>query len=204
MKKTIFFATIIMVSLVSTLGFHQAFAHQRIDVPTGHLSTNVRITVGHTNEPAFGVSKSHDGLHGLEMSIVDKDTKLPVQGSGTNLKLDKYYFKNIEKYNKSTSINQADVVIKNLPFKSVFGSPGMYLERQIVDTGVYGYRIYGTINYFGVKSIPVDVTAFCDDDAMTSKTKFETGTWASSFGCPTSIDGITFPSNPSDKDKDRK
>ena len=199
MKKPIFLAGLIAISLISTFGFNQAFAHQRLDVPTGHLTTNIRMTVGHTNEPAFGASKSNDGLHGFEMSIVDKSTKLPVPNTGTSLKLDKYYFKNIEKYNKATSINQADLVAKNIPFDSVFGSPGMYLNRQIVDAGVYGYRIYGTISYFGIKTIPVDVTAFCDNDAMTSKTKFETGSWAGSFGCPINIDSISFPTKTSDK-----
>jgi hypothetical protein len=91
------------------------------------------------------------------------------------------------------------VVVKNIPFGSVFGNPGMYLNRQIIDTGVYGYRIYGAVSYFGVKTIPVDVTAFCDDDAMTSKTKFESGNWVSAFGCPVNIDTISFPSKPSDK-----
>lgn len=199
MRKTIFLLAIISASVVSLSGVDQAFAHQRVDIPTTHQSTNIRLTVGHSNEPAYGASRTHDGLHGFEMSIVDKDTKLPVSGTGTSLKLDKYYFKNVEKYNKATSSNQADKIDKNIQFGSVFGSPGTYLHRQIVDTGVYGYRIYGTVSYYGVKTIPVDVTAFCDDDNMNSKTKFEIGTWSNSFGCPTNIDSISFPNKPSDK-----
>ncbi|NDB32607.1 MAG: hypothetical protein EB160_04030 [Nitrososphaeria archaeon] len=199
MRKTIFLLAIISASVVSLSGVDQAFAHQRVDIPTTHQSTNIRLTVGHSNEPAYGASRTHDGLHGFEMSIVDKDTKLPVSGTGTSLKLDKYYFKNVEKYNKATSSNQADKIDKNIQFGSVFGSPGTYLHRQIVDTGVYGYRIYGTVSYYGVKTIPVDVTAFCDDDNMNSKTKFEIGTWSSSFGCPTNMDYISFPNKPSDK-----
>ncbi|NDB89049.1 MAG: hypothetical protein EB164_09120 [Thaumarchaeota archaeon] len=157
MRKTIFLLAIISASVVSLSGVDQAFAHQRVDIPTTHQSTNIRLTVGHSNEPAYGASRTHDGLHGFEMSIVDKDTKLPVSGTGTSLKLDKYYFKNVEKYNKATSSNQADKIDKNIQFGSVFGSPGTYLHRQIVDTGVYGYRIYGTVSYYGVKTIPVDV-----------------------------------------------
>jgi hypothetical protein len=200
MRNTMLLATIIAVSLMSTFGIQQVFAHQRVDIPTTHLSTNIRMTVGHANEPAFGISRGvHDGLHGFETSIIDKDTKLPVPSSGTSLKIDKYYFKNVEKYNKATSVNQADKTEKNIQLSSLFGSPGMYLHRQIVDNGVYGYRIYGTVSYYGIKTIPIDVIAFCDNDAMNSKTKFESGTWVGSFGCPANIDAISFPSKHSDK-----
>lgn len=200
MRNITVLIAIIAVSSISIFGFHDAFAHQRIDIPTNHFSTNIRMTVGHTNEPAFGVSRGvHDGVHGFEMSIVDKNTKLPVPSTGTSLKVDKYYFKNVEKYNKATSLNQAEKTEKNIPFDSLFGSPGMYLHRQVVDTGVYGYRISGTVSYYGVKTIPVDVTAFCDDDAMNSKTKFESGTWTGSFGCPKNIDIISFPGKYSEK-----
>lgn len=200
MRNAIFLTAIIAVSLVSTFGIQQVFAHQRMDIPTTHFSTNIRVTVGHANEPAFGISRGvHDGLHGFEMSIVDKDTKLPVSSTGTSLKIDKYYFKNVERYNKAVSLNQADKTEKNIPFGSLFGSPGMYLHRQIIDNGVYGYRVYGAISYYGIKTIPIDVIAFCDDDAMNSKTKFESGVWTGSFGCPTSVDAISFPNKHSDK-----
>lgn len=199
MKKISIITAIVAVVMVSAFGLHEAYAHQRVDIATGHDDNKIRVTVGHTNEPAYGVSTGHDGKHGFEMSIVDLDTRLPVPSTGTSLQLDKYYFKDIAKYNKATSVNDADQIIKDIPFGSLFGSPGMYLHRQVVDSGIYGYRIHGTVSYYGVETIPVDMTAFCDSDAMTSKTKLESGSWSGSFGCPISIDDTAFPKKPGNK-----
>jgi hypothetical protein len=195
MKKTSILATIVALTMFSAFGLHEAFAHQRVDIESGHDDNKIRVTVGHTNEPAYGASSAHDGRHGFEMSIVDLDTRLPVPTTGSSLKLDKYYFKDIAKYNKATSVDKADQIQKNIALGSLFGTPGVYLHRQIVDTGVYGYRIYGTVNYYGVETIPIDITAFCDSAEMTSATKFESGSWAGSFGCPISIDNTAFPTN---------
>jgi hypothetical protein len=194
MKKTFILTAVAAATIISAFGLHEAFAHQRTEIPTGHHDTKIRIVLGHTDEPAFGASNHADGKHGVEMSIVDSDTRLPVPSTGTSLKLDKYYFKNVDKYNKATSVEQADQIKKNIVFNPLFGSPGQYLHRQIVDTGVYGYRIYGTVDYYGVETIPIDITGFCDLAAMTNPAKFEVGSWSGSFGCPVGIDDTAFPS----------
>ena len=199
MKKTSIFTAIVVLAIISSLGLHEAFAHQRTEIPTGHDDNKIRIVVGHSNEPAYGVSSNHDGIHGFEMSVADSDTRLPVPTTGSALKLDKYYFKDAAKYNKATSVNDADQIETNITFGSLFGTPGVYLHRQIVDSGVYGYRVYGTINYYGVETINVDFTAFCDSSEMNDANKFEVGTWAGSFGCPSSIDSTSFPKKPGHK-----
>lgn len=199
MKKISILTSIVVLAIISTFGINEALAHQRTDIPTDHHDTKIRIVVGHTNEPAYGVSSNHDGIHGFEMSVSDLDTRLPVPTTGSSLKLDKYYFKDVAKYNKATSVNDADQKETNITLGSLFGTPGVYLHRQVVDSGVYGYRVYGTVNYYGVETINLDITAFCDSSQMTDAKKFEVGIWANSFGCPSSIDDTAFPKKPGHK-----
>ena len=192
MKKTPLLVAILAITVISAFGLTQAFAHQRTDIPTNHEDNQIRITVGHTNEPAYGASSTADGMHGFEMSVVDKDTKLPVPSTGTSLTLTKYYFETVDAFNSAAELEDADQISEPVDFRPLFGSPGIYLHRQIVDTGVYGYHVEGIISYFGVEDIEVDFTAFCDAPGMTPG-KFEEGNWAGSFGCPNDIESIHFP-----------
>ena len=199
MNKISIFTTILALAIISVFGIDEAFAHQRTEIPTGHHDTKIRIVVGHTNEPAYGVSSNHNGIHGFEMSIVDSDTRLPVPTTGSSLKLDKYYFKDVAKYNMATSVNDADQKETNITLGSLFGSPGVYLHRQVIDSGIYGYRVYGTISYYGVETIPVYFTAFCDSSEMKDNKKFEVGSWQGSFGCPNNLVDTAFPKKPGHK-----
>ena len=81
--------------------------------------------------------------------------------SGANLKADMYYFKDIKKFNKASSLNDATDVKTDVTINSVFGDPGHYLIRELQTPGIYGYHIYGSMNYFGVHDPPIDATVFC-------------------------------------------
>jgi hypothetical protein len=66
----------------------------------------------------------------------------------------------------------------------------------VVADGIYGYRLYGNISYFGVANVTINSTVFCtssDDEGNT--TKFNSPGWSGSFGCPQDIDTIAFPTN---------
>jgi hypothetical protein len=94
---------------------------------------------------------------------------------------------------------------KEVTVGSVFGDPGHYLVREVQNDGIYGYRLYGTISYFGVASVPIDATVFCTS-AEGPTTKFNTAGWSGSYGCTEDIDDILFPEknndvNPSHGDK---
>ncbi len=151
----------------------------------------VSVVVGHTDEPSFGVVPGvHTGEHDVEVLLSDAATKLPLKGA--DLTIDKYYFKTIDSFNAASSITQADSIQKNVKLSELFADPGHYVAKQIQSPGIYGYRIYGTINYFSVAEIPIDKTVFCaSNDGPT--TKFNKGTWAGAFGCTENIESITFP-----------
>ena len=147
--------------------------------------------LGHTNEPTFGVLPGvHDGKHGVEVFLEDAATVLPL--TGANLKVDKYYFKSINRFSKATSLEQADTIQKNVVLGGVFGDPGHYLSRQIQQPGIYGYRLYGTIDYFGEGTIPVDLTVFCSSPTGDT-TKFNSENWFGGYGCTDNIKDIYFP-----------
>ena len=126
----------------------------------------------------------------MEILLSDAATKLPLKGA--NLTIDKYYFKSISSFNAATSVAQADEIKKNVKLSELFGDPGHYVSKQIVSPGIYGYKVYGTINYFSVAEIPIDKTIFCAS-ADGPTTKFNKGTWTGAFGCPQNIESITFP-----------
>ena len=151
----------------------------------------VTVVLGHTNEPTFGVLPGvHDGKHGVEVFLEDQATVMPL--GGAELAVDKYYFKTFNNFAKATSLEQADSIQKNVALGGVFGDTGHYLSRQVQQPGIYGYRLFGTINYFDVGTIPVDLTVFCSyPDADTSK--FNAGEWFGGYGCTDNIKNIYFP-----------
>lgn len=184
-----------MVLLVSTSFTGNAFAHAHLTLTPDIEHVNpITVIVGHTNEPTFGVKPGvHQGIHGLEISIEDANTALPL--SGAHLKADKYYFGDFRSFERAMSLSRADQVETNITVSEVFGEPGHYLARQIVQPGIYGYRIYGTIDYFGVAEVPIDVTVFCTTpEGNTSK--FNSGDWHGTFGCVNDINDLYFPNEP--------
>ena len=157
----------------------------------------ISVTHGHSNEPAFGVQPGvHNGMHSLEVSLEDSNTTLPLVGA--DLRIDKYYFREFESFQNATSLEQADQVEQNITVGEVFGEPGQYRALQIVQPGIYGYRLYGTINYFEVAQVPIDTVFFCtlnsdDDGASANTSKFNSEGWEGEYGCVSDINDIYFP-----------
>jgi len=183
-------SVIAALAVISTATMGEAFAHgtynKQITMSNGDSRT-FQLVVGHTNEPTYGNEPgTHDGKHNVDIRIRDKDTKLPV--SGAQLKLDRYYFENLKQINKASSPTNSKDVETNIPVSSIFGSPGSYTVRQVVQPGIYGYHIYGTVKYFDGVSYPVDFTAFCSDGA-----KFNSAGFSGSYGCVEDINDIKFP-----------
>ena len=187
--------TLAIFAGMSTMGV--AFAHSHLVlVPSesdhGQMNANpIILTLGHSNEPAFGAKPGvHDGKHNFELSIEDAATTLPL--SGANLTLDRYYFRDFRAFERAPSVEAATEVERGISLRGVFGEPGTHSVGQVVTEGIYGYRVYGTIDYFGVAQIPVDSTMFCSTpEGNTSK--FNSPGWDGSYGCINDIDGSLFP-----------
>ena len=167
--------------------------------PNQEHANPIELIVGHTNEPAFGkLPGIHDGKHYLEVELTDEATALPIQGSNetfpeTELFADKYYFRDIESFQNAQSPEDADAIERNVPLDPVFGQPGLFYNRQIVDEGIYGYTIRGAINYYGVALVPIEpVTIFCSSEEGDTS-KFNSEGWVGSFGCVENIKDIFFP-----------
>ena len=194
-------AVILAASATASLSLYSgtafAFPHASTTInpdnsdPDQKNANPVSLSIGHSSEPSYGVVPGvHSGRHNVELSLSDAATKLFLKGA--NLTIDKYYFKSISSFNAATSVTQADSIQKKVKLSELFGDPGHYVSNQIVSPGIYGYKIYGTINYFDVAEIPIDKTVFCAS-ADGPTTKFNKGTWTGSFGCPQNIESITFP-----------
>jgi hypothetical protein len=188
----------LMIVLSSPTTIQPAFAHAETTLSVGgdHLmGRSIVVVVGHSNEPAYGVKPGvHDGEHGLEVTISDNATGLPI--GDAQLKADKYYFTDLQSFDSATSVEDADEIQEGIDVGAVFGETGSYLARQIVADGIYGYRLYGNVSYFGAANVTIDSTIFCtfsDDEGNT--TKFNSPGWSGSFGCPQDIDTIAFPIN---------
>jgi len=194
-------AAILSIALVSGYAaiLQPAFAHAHttLAVPDGPAAGHeIQLVLGHTSEPTFGAKPGvHDGKHNMEVRISDAATSLPV--SGASLKADKYYFKDIRSFNRASSAERADEVVKGVTVGGVFGEPGHYVARQVQKEGIYGYRVYGTINYFGEGTVPIDSTIFCKS-ADGDTTKFNSPGWTGSFGCTEDVNDILFPKRNSD------
>ena len=201
-KKRLYIPAIIAAIVIGTLGYvgsQEAEAHQRI---TG-LSFGT-IIIGHDNEPSFGHEKGiWLGQHATEVFLrdVNDDPIVDVEG----LKVDKYYFKNVKKYNKANSLDDATATSLGNDLRQVFGESGTYHSDQIVASGIYGYRVYGNIGgNADVAGSPsgnsqsVDVTLFCAVDGMDDPEKFEDtdgGTPLREFTCPRDINDLKFPAD---------
>jgi hypothetical protein len=187
----------IIISSPTTI--QPAFAHAETILPINvgvQQGRGIVIVVGHSNEPSYGVKPGiHDGLHGLEVTISDNATGLPI--GDAQLRADRYYFTDLESFNSATSVEDADQIQEGIDVGAVFGENGRYLARQLVADGIYGYRIYGNISYFGVTNIAIDSTIFCSasEEEGGNTAKFNSPGWSGSFGCPQDIDTIAFPTN---------
>jgi hypothetical protein len=177
----------------------QAFGHalniQSIDVD-GVGERGVFIVIGHTSEPTFGAYPGiHDGKHNVEVFLEDLDTALPLAGS--SLTLDKYFFEDIDSFNAADSPEDADEVVEGIAMSGVFGDPGHYITRQVTTDGIYGYRLYGTVNYFSVAELDIDTTVFCsagdEGGGGADLSKFNSDGWFGGYGCHEDIENIFFP-----------
>lgn len=198
---------LMLAAITAVLGFvllsgatlQQAFAHASTTLTVSEepvTGKKIRVTVGHTNEPTYGTKPGvHDGKHNFEVLLADSDTRLPL--TGASLKVDKYYFKDIKSFNKAKDLNKADDIEKGIAVGSVFGDPGHYMARQVQKDGIYGYRLYGTVSYFGEATVNIDSTVFCTF-AEGDTAKFNSAGWTGSFGCTEDIDDILFPDKNSD------
>jgi hypothetical protein len=176
-----------------------AYAHGRLILAPDMENVNpISVTFGHSDEPAFGVQPGvHNGMHSVEVSLEDSNTTLPLLGA--DLRIDKYYFRDFESFQNATSPEQADQVEQNITVGEVFGEPGQYRAHQIVQPGIYGYRLYGTINYFEVAEVPIDTIFFCapnsEDGASADTSKFNSEGWEEEYGCVSDINDIYFPTD---------
>ena len=173
--------------------------------PLQEHANPILLILGHSNEPAYGkLPGIHDGKHNVEVSLEDNATVLPIQGNNasdsslpnTQIFADKFYFKNIESFQKANSLEEADAVELNVPVTSVFGQPGTFFNRQVVDPGIYGYTLRGVINYYGVAAVPIpELTKFCSSsgEEVQDTSKFDSPGWTGSFGCPINIKDTFFP-----------
>ena len=187
-KKRLFIPAIIAAFAIGALGYvgiQEAEAHQRI---TG-LSFGT-IIIGHDNEPSFGHEKGvWLGQHNAEVFLRDANGEPITDIEG--LKVDKYYFKDVKKYNKANSLSKATATSLGNDLNQIFSEPGTYHSEQIIKSGIYGYRVYGDVN-----GESLDVTLFCAADGMDDPTKFEDtadGEPAREFGCPRDINDLKFP-----------
>jgi hypothetical protein len=183
-----------------TTSIQPVFAHAETTLPINvdnQTGRSIVVVVGHSNEPAYGAKPGiHDGIHGLEVTLSDNATGLPI--GDAELKADKYYFTNLQSFDNARSVDDADEIQEGFDVRAVFGEDGLYEARQVVADGIYGYRLYGNISYFGVANVTINSTVFCTDsdaDDEANTTKFNSPGWSGSFGCPQDIDTIAFPTN---------
>jgi hypothetical protein len=185
--------------LVASSFTDTVYAHGHLILAPNIEDVNpISVVLGHSNEPAFGVEPSvHNGIHSVEVSLEDTNTTLPLVGA--DLRLDKYYFSDLESFQNATSPEQADQVEQNITVGEVFGEPGQYRSPQIVQPGIYGYRLYGTINYFDVAEVPIDTVFFCtlnsEDGVSANTSKFNSEGWEGEYGCVSDIHDIYFPTD---------
>lgn len=191
--------TALAIVMSSPTTIQPAFAHAETILPVnidGQQGRGIVVVIGHSNEPSYGTKPGiHDGLHGLEVTISDNATGLPI--GDAQLRADKYYFTDLESFNSATSVEDADQIQEGIDVAEVFGETGSYLARQIVADGIYGYRLHGNVSYFGVGNVTIDSTIFCEssEEEGGNTTKFNSPGWLGSFGCPQNIDTIAFPTN---------
>ncbi|HJS65414.1 MAG TPA: hypothetical protein VJ767_11245 [Nitrososphaeraceae archaeon] len=196
----------IAIISASSFSLNEALAkpHASLTLDSDEPNVNpISVVLGHTNEPSFGkLPGLHDGKHFLEVEISDSATTLPIRTA--TLFADKYYFKDIKSFENAQSLQDADDIELNVPISSVFGSPGLFYNRQVQDPGIYGYTLRGSIDYYGVGivNIPNDPepTIFCTIEGKDTS-KFNKGAWSGSYGCTQNLKSIFFPESAKYPDK---
>ena len=138
-----------------------AFPHASLVIdPEEEHANNITIVLGHTSEPAYGkLPGIHDGKHNLEVDLSDTATTLPIRQA--NITADKYYFKDLKVFKMHKVLKMQMIIELNVPVTAVFGQPGTFYNRQVIDPGIYGYTIRGTINYYDIAFVPFEATKFC-------------------------------------------
>ena len=193
-------ASIASVMVLAGVASEQAFAHGGqgffVNLPNGE-SRQITVVIGHNNEPTTAQETGKaSGNHPMELFIRDSATGLNL--ADADLKVDKYYYKNDKKFNKAAEKGfeprETDVTVSG-----VHGDPGHYFARQILaQPGIYGYHVTGTVSYFGVVDVPIDVKAFCRDAPSNDFTTL----WFGGFGCTVDVDDSKFPGKKVKHDKD--
>ena len=184
-------ASIASVMVLAGVASEQAFAHGGqgffVNLPNGE-SRQITVVIGHNNEPTTAQETGKaSGNHPMELFIRDSATGLNL--ADADLKVDKYYYKNDKKFNKAAEKGfeprETDVAVTG-----VHGDPGHYFARQILaQPGIYGYHVTGTVSYFGVVDVPIDLKAFCRDAPANDFTSL----WFGGFGCTADVDDGKFP-----------
>ena len=196
-------ASIASVMVLAGAASEQAFAHGGqvfgFNLPNGEHRL-ITVIMGHNSEPtAAQESGKHDGNHPMELFISDTRTGLNL--AEADLKVDKFYYKNDKKYNKAVE-KGFEPQVEDAEVGAVHGDPGHYFARQILaQPGIYGYHVTGTVNYFGVMDVPIDVKAICRD-APDGGAAFNNPSWFGGFGCTADIDDGKFPGKKVKHDKD--
>ena len=186
-------ASVATVMLFSVASSEQAFAHGGQVIPFTLPNGEPRfitVIMGHNNEPTRAQEEGKwTGEHPMELFI--RDTRTGLNLASADLTVDKYYYKNAKKFNKAAE-NGFEPLETDVPVTAVHGDPGHYFARQILaEPGIYGYHVTGTVNYFGVMDVPIDVKAICRDAPDPSA--FNNPTWFGGFGCTGDIDDGKFP-----------
>ena len=186
-------ASVATVMLFSVASSEQAFAHGGQVIPFNLPNGDQRfitVIMGHNNEPTSAQEPGKSsGNHPMELFISDTRTKLNL--ADADLKVDKFYYKNDKKYNKAVEKGFVPLV-EDADVRGVHGDPGHYFARQILaEPGIYGYHVTGTVSYFGVMDVPIDVKAICRDAPDPSA--FNNPSWFGGFGCTSDIDDGKFP-----------
>ncbi len=191
-------ASVASVMVLAGTASEQAFAHGGqvfgFDLPNGEKRF-ITVIMGHNNEPTTAQeSGKASGNHPMELFI--RDTRTGLDLADADLVVDKYYYKDDKKFNKAVEKGfeplETDVAVRG-----VHGDPGHYFARQILaEPGIYGYHVTGTVNYFGVMPVEIDVKAICRDAPDPSA--FNNPSWFGGFGCTADVDDGKFPSKHKD------
>ena len=186
-------ASIASVIVLTGIASEQAFAHGGqvigFTLPNGEHRL-ITVIMGHNNEPTSAQEPGKSsGNHPMELFISDTRTGLNL--ADADLTVDKYYYKNAKEFNKAAK-NGFEPLETDVEVRGVHGDPGHYFARQILaEPGIYGYHVTGTVSYFGVMDVPIDVKAICRDAPDPSA--FNNPSWFGGFGCTSDIDDGKFP-----------
>ena len=193
-------ASIASAMMLAGVASEQVFAHGGqgffVTLPNGE-QRQITVVIGHNDEPTRAQEKGKwAGEHPMELFIRDSATGLDL--ADAELVVDKYYYKDDIAFNKA--MKKGFVPLEtDVPISAVHGDPGHYFARQILaQPGIYGYHVTGTVSYFGVDDVEIDLKAFCRDAPENDFTSL----WFGGFGCTTDIDDGKFPGKKVKHDKD--